>query len=147
MATVKSILDIKGGVVHRVAPGNTIQAALQLMAQHNLGALLVMVGERIEGIVSERDYVLKVADSGDLCLDLPVKEIMSYPVYFVSPEESLDACMALMSDRQIRHLPVLENNQLVGMISIRDLVKSIISEKETTIKGLENYILGRQIAH
>ena len=147
MTTVKSILELKGNTAHHIDPNATIREALQVLADHNLGALLVMAGDKIEGIVSERDYALKVAATGNLCLDHPVKDIMSHPVYFISPEDSLDTCMALMNARQIRHLPVLEGNQLVGMISIRDLVRSIISEKNTTIKGLENYIIGRQIVY
>ena len=143
MAKVKNLLLQKGKEVYSVQAGSTIREALKLMGEKNIGAVLVMNGEKIVGIFSERDYARHAAQRASMLLDEPISEFMTRAVYYVSPKESVDQVMALMTSKRIRHLPVMENEQLVGLISIGDVVKQILSDKETTIAGLENYILGR----
>ena len=116
--------------------------ALTLMAEKNLGAVLVMDGARIAGIFSERDYARKVTLKGKSSRETPVKEIMTQDVLFVRPGHSIEDCMALMTDKRIRHLPVMEGEKLMGVISIGDVVKAIISENKFVIKQLEDYISG-----
>jgi CBS domain-containing protein len=145
MAYVKNILQKKGPDVWSVSSDTTVKEALLLMSEKMIGALMVIDNGQIVGIFSERDYARKVAAEECICLDVPVGSMMSHPVFYVSLERTVDECMALMTDRHIRHLPVMENDQLVGMISIGDVVKSQISEKEMTIKGLEHYIMGSEI--
>jgi CBS domain-containing protein len=116
--------------------------ALVTMADKDVGALVVMKGESVVGIFSERDYARKVALHGKSSRELPVKEIMTADPIFVNPGESIEECMKIMNNRHIRHLPVLEHRQLIGMITIRDAVKAVIAEKEQTISQLENYIKG-----
>ena len=143
MATVKNLLLQKGKEVYSVQAGSTIREALKLMGEKNIGAVLVMNGEKIVGIFSERDYARHAAQGASMLMDESISEFMNRSVYYVSPKESVDQVMALMTSKRIRHLPVMENEQLVGLISIGDVVKQILSDKETTIAGLENYILGR----
>jgi len=112
------------------------------MADKNVGALLVLDGDAITGILSERDYARKVILHGKSSKELQVSEIMSSKVYFVSPTDNVDDCMALFTNKRVRHLPVLENEQLVGIISIGDVVKAVIADQEYTIRHLENYITG-----
>jgi CBS domain-containing protein len=145
MAYIKNILQKKGSQVWSVLSGTTVHDALLLMAEKKIGALMVIDDGQITGIFSERDYARRVATEECICLDLPVRSMMSSPVFYIGPERTVDECMALMTDRHIRHLPVMENGQLVGLISISDVVKSMMSEKETTIKGLEHYIMGSEI--
>jgi len=116
--------------------------ALQLMADKNVGALLVLDGEKIAGIFSERDYARKIILKGKASKDTPVAEIMTAEVTTLRPEQSVEECMGLMTDKRIRHLPVLDGEKLVGLISIGDVVKAIISEREFIIKQLESYITG-----
>ncbi len=145
MAYVKNIIEKKGGEVWSVRPDAKVREALALMAEKRVGALLVIEEDSIAGIFSERDYARRTASAGDLSLDQPVRELMSHPVFYVQPEQTVEECMRLMTAKHFRHLPVLENEQLVGMISIGDVVKSLIQEKELTIRGLEHYINGRQV--
>ncbi len=145
MAFVKNILAEKEGPVWSVTPETSVVSALQLMAEKKVGAVLVINNGTIEGIFSERDYARKVAETECICLDVRVREMMTHPIYFASPEQTVEECMTVMTARRIRHLPVLEDGKLVGIISIRDVVDWILSEKDTTIKGLENYILGTQV--
>ncbi len=142
MTTVKQILETKGHEVWSVPPDATVYDALRIMAEKNIGALLVLDAHKLKGIISERDYARKVVLKGKFSRETPVEEIMSTNVVTVRPDHSIEECMALMTDKRIRHLPVLENERLVGIISIGDVVKAYISEQEFTIKQLENYITG-----
>ncbi len=142
MATVKNILDVKGGDVVTISPDSSVFDALKLMADKGVGAVLVTDGDNIVGILSERDYARKVVLLGKSSKDLPVSEIMTNRVLYVHPGLSVEECMALMTDKHLRHLPVLENNKLVGIISIGDVVKAVMDKKEFIINQLENYIYG-----
>jgi len=140
MKTVRDILKQKGLGLCSVRPDSTVYDALKLMAEKNIGAVLVLDGERPVGILSERDYARQVILKGKTSKDTPVREIMTSKVVFVRPEQSIEECMALMTDKRIRHLPVLEESKLIGVVSIGDIVKAVISEKEFLIAQLENYI-------
>ncbi len=145
MAFVKNIIEKKGDQVWSVGPDAGVREALTLMAEKHVGALLVIEGGTIIGILTERDYARRTASTSDVCLDLPVHDLMSHPVFYVQPEQTVEECMRLMTAKHFRHLPVLEDDRLVGIISIGDVVKSLIQEKELTIRGLEHYINGRQV--
>lgn len=140
--TVRDILRQKGNQIWWVSPNATVFDALELMAEKNVGALVVLDGENLAGIFSERDYARKVILKGKASKETSVEEIMTSEVTTVRPGQSVDECMALMTDKRIRHLPVLEGEKLVGLISIGDVVKAVISEREFVIKQLENYITG-----
>jgi CBS domain-containing protein len=142
MKTVKQILKDKEGSVLAIQPDATVYDALKLMAEKNVGALLVLEAGRLIGILSERDYARKVILKGKSSLNTPVRDIMTERVRFVHPEQTVEECMALMTDKHVRHLPVLVGNQVVGVVSIGDLVKASIDEKDFVIKQLENYITG-----
>ena len=142
MINVRDILQEKGNQIWSVSPDTSVFDALGLMAEKNLGALVVLEQEKIAGIFSERDYARKVILKGKASRDTSVKEIMTTDVTCVHPGQSVEECMALMTDKRIRHLPVLEEEKLVGVISIGDVVKAIISDREFMIKQLENYITG-----
>ena len=142
MKTVKQILKDKGSSVLAIQPDATVFDALKLMAEKNVGALLVLEAGRLTGILSERDYARKVILKGKSSLNTPVRDIMTERVMFVHPEQTVEDCMALMTDKHIRHLPVLVGQQVVGIVSIGDLVKASIDEKDFVIKQLENYITG-----
>jgi len=142
MKAIKEILSTKGHEIWSVEPDNTVFDAVRLMAEKRVGALLVMDGERLVGIVTERDYARKTVLENRSSRDSPVKEIMTKRVLCVTPERSLDECMALMTDKRARHLPVVENKRVVGMISIGDLVKAMISEQQILIEQLQHYISG-----
>lgn len=143
MATVNNLLLQKGKDVWSVQVNSTIRETLKLMLEKNIGAVLVLDGQEIVGIFSERDYARNASRRDSMLLDEHVRDFMTQAVYYVSPQETVEEVMALMTSKKIRHLPVLENEKLVGIISIGDVVKQIMSDKETTILGLENYILGR----
>jgi CBS domain-containing protein len=140
MVTVKHILEGKGSQVWSVNPTTKVYDVLQLMAEKNIGAVLVNENDRLEGIFSERDYARKVALEGRSSREIPVKEIMSSRVLFVNPGRTAEECMALMIKKRIRHLPVYENGQLQGIISIGDVVKAVLNEKEYKIDQLEQFI-------
>ena len=142
MITVRDILRTKGNQIWSVSPDVTVFSALELMAEKNIGALVVTDGENLAGIFSERDYARKVILKGKASKETSVREIMTSEVTTVRPSQSVDECMALMTDKRIRHLPVFEGDKLVGLISIGDVVKAVISEREFTIKQLESYITG-----
>ena len=142
MITVKDILGTKGHDVLSVTPDATVYEALRIMAENNVGALVVLDGETVAGIMSERDYARKVILHGKSSREMQVREIMTSRVYYMRPEQDLQECMAQMTDRHVRHLPILENDRLVGIISIGDVVKAIIADQESTIKLLETYITG-----
>jgi Predicted signal-transduction protein containing cAMP-binding and CBS domains len=143
MITVKQILEEKGHQVWTIGPDETVYKALMIMADKDIGALVVVENDQVVGIVSERDYARKVVLKGKTSLDTPVRDIMTPQVYFVNPDCSAEECMALMTEKRVRHLPVMENNKLVGVISIGDVVKSIISSQKVTIEHLQNYIMGK----
>ena len=143
MTTVAEILKSKPQVqVYAVAPSDTVLAALRLMADKGIGALLVMEGGQIAGIFTERDYARKVVLLGRASGDTPVREVMTQAVRFVRPEQSSEHCMALMTENRLRHLPVVDEGQVVGLVSIGDLVKSVISEQQFIIEQMELYITG-----
>ena len=142
MKTVKDILRIKGHDVWSTTPDATVYQALQTMAEKNVGALLVLDADTVVGIMSERDYARKVILHGRSSREIQVREIMTSEVYYVRPDQNIEDCMALMTDKRVRHLPALENDQLVGVISIGDVVKALIAEHESTIRHLEDYITG-----
>jgi len=142
MITVENILQTKGRGVISIAPDVTVYEALKVMADKNVGALVVLDGGEVAGIISERDYARKVILHGRSSKELKVREIMTSKVYYVHPEQSVQDCMAQMTDKRVRHLPVLEGDRLTGVISIGDVVKAIIADQESTIKLLENYITG-----
>ncbi|RPI05019.1 MAG: CBS domain-containing protein [Ignavibacteriae bacterium] len=142
MTTVRTILLSKGNAVWSVAPDTIVFEAIKMMAEKNVGALLVLQNEKVVGIFSERDYARKIVLKGETSHSIAIKDVMTSSVLAVHPEQSLDECMALMTGKRVRHLPVVENERLIGLISIGDVVKAIISEHEYTIKQLENYITG-----
>ena len=140
MITVRHLLDRKGRAVYAIGPEDPVLEAIQMMADHHVGALIVLKNDELAGIVSERDYARKVILMGRSSAETPAWEIMTSPVHTVSPDKTLDDCMRLMTDKRIRHLPVVENGRVVGMISIGDLVKAVIEEQQRTIEQLETYI-------
>jgi CBS domain-containing protein len=140
MTTVQTLLERKGRAIFSVEPQAAVLDAIRLMAEHHVGALLVMRGAALEGIVSERDYARKVILRGRSSADTPVRDIMSSPVLTVSLDTSVQQCMQLMTDRHVRHLPVLDGARVVGMISIGDLVKAVIADQQQQIEQLETYI-------
>ena len=142
MLTVRQLLGRKGHAVHTIRPEATVLEALERMAEHDVGALVVVEDGEVVGLVSERDYARKVILKGRFSKDTPVREIMSHPVFSVTSNETVAACMSLMTGRRIRHLPVIENGQLAGIISIGDVVKVIIEDQQFTIEQLETYIHG-----
>jgi len=142
MKPVDQLLREKGSDFWSVIPEATVFKALELMAEKNIGAVLVMEGDHLAGIFSERDYARKVVLEGRSSKDIPVQQIMTSKVVCVRPEQSIEECMALMTDKHIRHLPVIEGDRVVGVLSVGDVVKSLISEQEFIISQLEHYITG-----
>ena len=140
MKTVKQLLAGKSSQLHSIRPDAKVIEALQLMAQKDIGALVVMEGGRLVGILSERDYARKVILHGRSSSDVAVSDIMTSQVVTVDPARTVPECMALITQRRIRHLPVCEGDQVVGIVLIGDLVKEVIAEQEQTIKQLESYI-------
>ena len=138
-ATVRDLLRGKSEV-YSVAPGDTVYDALRLMADKNIGAVLVWSNEKIEGIFSERDYARKVILLGKTSKETVVSEIMTPRVISVEPDWTADQCMALMTDKHIRHLPVMEHGRLIGVISIGDVVRAVVDEQQFTISSLQRYI-------
>ncbi len=142
MAKVKDILALKGQSVWSVAPDSSVYDAMKRMAEKGIGALMVIEGEKLVGIISERDYARKVILQGRASRTTQVKEIMTSHVLFAQPEQNIEECMAVMTDKRVRHLPVFDEGRLLGVISIGDLVKSIITEQKFMIEQLEKYISG-----
>jgi CBS domain-containing protein len=140
MATVAHLLGQKPRAIHSVPPDAPVLEAIRLMAEHGVGALLVMQGAKLEGIVSERDYARKVILKGRSSSDTPVRQIMTAEVITVDPGNSAQQCMKIMTDRRVRHLPVVDGGRVVGMLSIGDLVRAVLAEQAQTIEQLENYI-------
>jgi len=142
MHTAKDILTEKGRAVWSVKPTNTVLEALGLMAQHDIGAVLVMDGDRLAGVFTERDYARKVVLAGRSSKDSQVSEVMTAHVVCVSPERSVDECMGLMTNKRLRHLPVVDHKRVIGIVSIGDLVKATIDDQQFTITQLQSYIAG-----
>ena len=142
MTTVRQLLDSKSPEVHAVAPGAAVIDAIRLMAEKGIGAVLVMEGPRLVGIVSERDYARKVVLHERSSRDTPVADIMTAQVVTVSPVEQVPHCLQLVTDFRIRHLPVVEGGHVLGVISIGDLVKSVIDDQQQTLDQLQQYIAG-----
>ncbi len=142
MANVTRLLQDKGSDVWTIAPDASVYAAIEMMAARKVGALVVVDGQKVVGIVSERDYARKVILRGKSSRDTPVRAIMTDTVYSVRPEQTIDDCMALMTARHIRHLPVMVDERLVGIVSIGDIVKVLITDQEVRIQQLEDYITG-----
>ena len=140
MTLVRQVLERKGRQIFSVEPGAAVLEAIRAMAAHQVGALLVMSGESLRGIISERDYARKVILMGRSSADTPVRDIMTSSVITVQPDTTVQACMQLMTDRHVRHLPVTEGARVVGMVSIGDLVKAVIAEQQQQIEQLESYI-------
>jgi CBS domain-containing protein len=140
MIRICDLLNDKGRAIWSIHPDATVYEAIEQMAEKTVGALLVMEGEQLVGIVSERDYARKVILKGKASRETAVREIMSYPVVSVAPELTIQQTMTLMTEKRIRHLPVLVNERVVGVISIGDVVRSIIEEKEFYIQQLTSYI-------
>ncbi|MFN3311079.1 MAG: CBS domain-containing protein [Thermomonas sp.] len=140
MRTVRQLLDAKPAEIVSIGPDAPVIEALRRMAEREIGALLVMEGPALVGIVSERDYARKVVLQGRASKDTPVREIMTAQVRTVAPTDSVEHCMQLVTDRRIRHLPVLDGGRVVGVLSIGDLVKAVIEEQQQTLDQLQRYI-------
>jgi CBS domain-containing protein len=140
MLTAKHLLERKGSEVYSVGPDDSVLDAIRLMAERHVGALLVMRGVELVGIVSERDYARKVILLGRSSADTRVRQIMSSPVTTVTPAQTVNECMKIVTDQRLRHLPVLEQGRVVGVVSIGDLVKAVIEDQQQQIEQLERYI-------
>jgi CBS domain-containing protein len=142
MKRVKDILEVKGRDVWSIGPGASVYDAMKLMADKGVGALMVMEGPKVDGVISERDYARKVILEGRSSRTTQVREIMTAHVLYAHPEQNIEECMVLMTDKRVRHLPVMDEGRLIGVISIGDLVKSIITEQKFIIEQMERYIRG-----
>lgn len=138
--TVEQLLRVKGREIWSVAPGATVFEALQLMAQKDVGAVLVIENGKLAGIFSERDYARNIVLKGKSSRDTTVGELMTQDVFYIKPQDSIQDCMQIMTSRRIRHLPVMDNGVLVGIVTIGDVVKQVISDQAVTIQDLEKYI-------
>jgi CBS domain-containing protein len=147
MVTVKSILDIKGYEVYSVKPDQTVYDALKVLADKEIGAVLVKEGDKLIGIFSERDYARKLILKGFFSKESSVRDVMTKDLIFVHYDADIFECMAIMTEKKIRHLPVLENNKLIGLVSIGDVVNGIINSQQSAIKDLEGYIAGGGYGH
>jgi CBS domain-containing protein len=144
MKTVKDILRVKGSNVYSTTPDATVYDVLKQMAEKKVGALMVLEGEKIVGLISERDYARKTILKGRFSKETAVKEIMTANVITVGPEKDLEECMELFTDKHVRHLPVIENEKIIGIVSIGDVVKGVIDHKEFIIQEQEKYIKGKR---
>jgi CBS domain-containing protein len=142
MTTIESILNNKGGEIWSIPPDASVFEALEVMAEKNISGLLILEGEQLVGIFTERDYARKLILKGKFSKETKVSELMTKDVLYVETKNTLEDCMKLMTEKRIRHLPVYEDGQLKGIVTIGDLVKQIISEQKSTIDQLENYISG-----
>jgi len=142
MKTIKQVLDAKGREVWSIGPDSTVREAMQLMAEKDIGALLVTDGAKPVGMITERDYSRKVALKGFTSDQLAVRQIMTEHILYVQPEQTVDEAMALMTEKRFRHFPVLDGGKVVGLVSIGDLVKATIADQQFTIEQLVHYIAG-----
>lgn len=142
MERVAQLLEHKGYTVYSIEPDKPVLEAIRLMAQHGVGALVVMQGAQLSGVVSERDYARKVILKGRSSSETPVSQIMSSPVVTVRPDQTVRECMQIMTEKRVRHLPVVEQQRVVGVLSIGDLVRAVLEEQQQTIEQLEHYIHG-----
>ena len=142
MARVAELLKHKGHTIYSIEPDQPVLEAIRRMAEYGVGALLVMRGELLLGVVSERDYARKIILMGRSSSDTPVRQIMSSPVITVRTDQSVAECMQLMTERRVRHLPVVQTDRVVGVLSIGDLVRFVVAEQQQTIEQLEQYIRG-----
>ena len=142
MTTIAQLLNAKGNQIWSVEPKATIFEALEIMSEKEIGALLVMEDGKLTGIFSERDYARKVILKGKSSKETPVGELMTKKVFYIDSQKTINDCMAMMTAKRIRHVPVIEDNQVMGIVTIGDVVNQIISEQEVTINHLENYITG-----
>ena len=142
MKNIKQLLELKGKEIITIGPDNSVYDAIKLMADHHIGSLLVMDNDNLLGIITERDYSRKVILEGKSSPDTAVKDIMSKNVLCTKPNQTVEEAMALMTEKRVRHLPVVEDSKVLGIISIGDLVKTIISEQKYIIEQLEHYING-----
>lgn len=140
MMTLQQLLVRKGHRVHAIGPGEPVLEAIRLMAENHIGALLVMEAGQLVGIISERDYARKVVLKGRSSADTPVRDVMSAPVVGISPERSVEDAMRVMTERRFRHLPVTDSGRVLGVVSIGDLVKSVIDDQRHLIEDLQQYI-------
>jgi CBS domain-containing protein len=143
MAKVRDLLQVKGNEIWHVSPDTTVLEALKFMADKDVGALLVLQNDQLVGIISERDFVRSIAETEQCLLYTTVQDYMTKEMFYVGTDQSIEECMQLMTQKHIRHLPVIENSQVLGVVSIGDIVKELIQDKESTIDTLENYIEGR----
>lgn len=141
MTDMRRILDVKGYTFFFVTPEAKVSEAARMLEQKKVGFLLVMDGERMEGVFSERDVVKLIARQGTAALDRPLGEVMTTSIFHVNLNTSVDECMGLMSEKGIRHVPVTDGKMVVGVVSMRDVVSEVVRDREITIKGLENYIV------
>ena len=144
MTTVERLLQHKGHTVWSIPPDASVFEAVQLMADKRVGALMVVDQNELIGVISERDYAREIVLKDRASRSTPVSAIMTQRVLYVRPQQTLEECMALMTEKHLRHLPVLDNGRLVGVISMRDVVKDLIAEKEFLIEQMENYITDRR---
>lgn len=142
MTTVRDMIRRKGGEIFSITPDSTVYEALALMAKHNTGALMVLNGNKVEGIVSERDCVRKVDLMGKSSKTTKISEIMTSKVVYIEASQPLEECMALMIDKNIRHLPVYDDKEFLGLISVRDVLKEVVDVQKFMISQLEHYITG-----
>lgn len=142
MKSVAQLLKVKGSGIFAIAPDASVLDCVKLLAEKSIGAVLVMDGERLVGIISERDYARKVVLQGRSSKDTQVREIMTADVISVTPHQTNEECMALMTEKRVRHLPVVDGDKVIGVISIGDLVRNIIEEQQAAIQELERYIHG-----
>lgn len=147
MTTAKQLIDIKGNRVWSVDPAQTVYEAIKLMSEKDVGSLLVVDGSKLVGIITERHYARNVVLKGKTSPSTLVRDIMDRSVVCVRPDQSVEACMDLMTRRRVRHLPILEKGEVIGILSIGDLVKSIIDSQKFTIDQLESYISGESRTH
>lgn len=141
MATVKDLLEGKGYQVWTVAPGDTVRHALALMAEKHIGAVPVIEDGKVVGIFSERDFARHAVNfNQSIDMGIPVSELMTHPVYYVDPAQTVDECMAVITAKKLRHLPVLEDGKLIGLVSIGDVVKHLLADKQNTIEVLEHFL-------